>query len=87
MMLQARFKMLDDLGVEPENILLDDGVGFDGKTRAAAGGLGLFHVRERMGWLGGGLEIDSVPGRGTRIGLTVPQALQTQELPARRSSP
>jgi len=36
------------------------------------GGFGLFSIRERIGLLGGRVEIDSAPGRGSRVALTVP---------------
>ena len=49
-------------------VLEDDGVGFDVAGRGRAGrSLGLFLAREQMARLGGRLEIDSAPGRGTRV--------------------
>jgi PAS domain S-box-containing protein len=56
--------------------VMDDGVGFDVaqieapsvKTR----GFGLFSIRERLQHIGGRLQVDSEPGRGTKITLTVP---------------
>jgi PAS domain S-box-containing protein len=49
----------------------DDGAGFDvprAEERAVRGGsLGLVSMRERAGLLGGRLEIDSAPGRGSLI--------------------
>lgn len=55
----------------------DHGSGFDpaqitSRGRALAGGFGLFSIRERLGLLGGELEIESAPGQGTRITLTAP---------------
>ena len=54
----------------------DDGLGFDvaeALQRAAIGGhLGLLGMRERVEALGGRLEIDSAPGRGTEIRASVP---------------
>ncbi len=54
----------------------DDGAGFDPETirpgTDARGGFGLFGVRERIEYLGGRLEIDSAPGRGTRATLVAP---------------
>ncbi|MBW2420108.1 MAG: sensor histidine kinase [Deltaproteobacteria bacterium] len=46
----------------------DDGKGFDPDSVAATEGMGfgLFSIRERLDHLGGGLVIDSSPGRGTR---------------------
>lgn len=56
--------------------ILDHGSGFDVKSvrpsGAAGGGYGLFSIRERLGLLGGRLEIDSAPGRGTRVMLSAP---------------
>ncbi len=48
----------------------DDGCGFD--PQAATRGFGLIGMRERARLLGGTLEIDSAPGRWTRIVLDVP---------------
>jgi signal transduction histidine kinase len=48
----------------------DDGQGFD--PRAKAKGFGLHIMRERAELLGGTLEIDSEPGRGTRITVDLP---------------
>ncbi|HET8701116.1 MAG TPA: response regulator, partial [Nitrococcus sp.] len=55
----------------------DKGVGFDVETAAQAEdpqqpGLGLFSIRERLVALGGGVAIESSPGQGTRIVLTIP---------------
>ena len=56
----------------------DDGVGFDpaelrGHTNQA-GGFGLFSVRERLDLLGGKLEVESEPGKGSRFTLSAPAA-------------
>lgn len=53
----------------------DDGVGFDtglGGRCCETGGFGLFSIRERLEYLGGGCEIDSGPGQGTRAVLALP---------------
>jgi signal transduction histidine kinase len=54
----------------------DDGVGFDtsklGLPSGTKGGFGLFNIRERLEYMGGRLEIDSAPGKGTRIIITAP---------------
>jgi signal transduction histidine kinase len=54
----------------------DDGWGFDTKKAAATavrnGGFGLFSIRERLGQLGGHLEIESEPGCGTKATLIAP---------------
>ena len=51
----------------------DDGAGFDptAVVRGAQGGFGLASMRERAEELGGRLEIDAAPGRGTRIEVQV----------------
>jgi two-component system sensor histidine kinase UhpB len=54
-----------------ELVIRDDGVGFDVlRTLAQAAGeghLGLLGMRERVQILGGNVAVDSEPGRGTRI--------------------
>jgi PAS domain S-box-containing protein len=59
-----------------ELLVRDDGVGFDvPKTldwAANRGHLGLLGMRERVQILGGHLEVDSKPGLGTRIRLSLP---------------
>jgi PAS domain S-box-containing protein len=63
-------------------VVRDDGIGFDVESireRAAdAGNLGLIGMRERVEILGGRLTIDSEPGRGTRICVTLPVIESTQ---------
>jgi PAS domain S-box-containing protein len=49
----------------------DDGAGFDA-SRAPRGRLGMTTMRERAEAAGGRLEIDSAPGRGTRVLASVP---------------
>jgi signal transduction histidine kinase len=57
----------------------DAGVGFSPEALRASGppapGYGLFGVRQRLELLGGRLEIDSTPGRGSRVSLVVPRPL------------
>jgi signal transduction histidine kinase len=55
----------------------DDGVGFDvsqADQLAPTGGFGLFSIQEGLGHIGGRLEIDSAPGKGTRALLIAPLA-------------
>ena len=56
----------------------DEGAGFDpAQLRAeggSSGGFGLFSVRERLNLLGGRMEIDSAPGKGSRCTLLAPPA-------------
>jgi PAS domain S-box-containing protein len=54
----------------------DDGVGFD-TTRARSdgygtGGFGLFSIQERLGHIGGHVNIESGPEQGTRVTLVAP---------------
>jgi signal transduction histidine kinase len=51
--------------------IADDGVGFD-PTQPLPGHLGLTSMRERIANVGGGLDLTSTPGRGTRIRARVP---------------
>jgi signal transduction histidine kinase len=63
---------------EGEKILYtiaDDGLGFDPSlhdTRTEETGFGLLSVREHLATMGGNCRIQSTPGQGTRITLTVP---------------
>lgn len=54
----------------------DNGRGFDPSLqhlrRAQASGLGLLHIRERAEFVGGSMQVDSAPGRGTEIVVRVP---------------
>ena len=56
--------------------VVDDGVGFDnagaGRSEGRSRTFGLFSARERIEYLGGCLHVQSKPGRGTRIGISVP---------------
>ena len=58
--------------------LSDDGCGFDAAglsvNGTASGGYGLFSVRERLRVVDGGLTIDSAPGQGARVTMTVPMS-------------
>jgi signal transduction histidine kinase len=50
----------------------DTGVGFDPRDLGHSTGLGLRSVREWADLIGGRLSIDSAPGAGTRVALTLP---------------
>ena len=54
-------------------IIEDDGVGFEPAKLAMNTGFGIFSIRERLEQLAGHLEIESEPGRGTKITMTAPQ--------------
>lgn len=59
-----------------ELVVRDDGVGFDVthtlEEAAARGHLGLLGMKERVQILGGSLEVDSKPARGTRLRISLP---------------
>ncbi len=54
----------------------DDGVGFDasgvGQGFSSTGGFGLFSIQEQLKHIGGRLEVESGPGRGTRVVVVAP---------------
>lgn len=55
----------------------DDGVGFDPAAvsrRAVSDSFGLFSIRERLRHLGGKMDVDTAPGRGSRITVWLPLA-------------
>jgi signal transduction histidine kinase len=58
----------------------DDGVGFDTRILEGGGSIkdkyGLFSIQERLQNLGANMQVESSPGRGTKIVMTVP--LQTE---------
>ncbi|HTT38333.1 MAG TPA: PAS domain S-box protein [Burkholderiales bacterium] len=69
------------LRIVPEGLLVrveDDGVGFEAGAPAqgfnAAGGFGLFSITAQIGGIGGRVEVQSSPGAGTRVSMTVPMA-------------
>jgi signal transduction histidine kinase len=53
---------------------MDDGRGFDTTALGENEGLGLAGMNARAKLAGGDLEIDSSPGRGTRVSFKVPLA-------------
>jgi len=53
----------------------DDGIGFTRSPSTRAGGVGLIWMRERVQSLGGTLELDTAPGRGTRLTARLPTTL------------
>jgi signal transduction histidine kinase len=58
-----------DLAYAPDAITLriaDDGRGFD-SSRNPGGGFGLQSMRERLVRLGGHVNVESAPGKGTRV--------------------
>ncbi len=69
-------------GARVKVIVSDSGDGFDPCCTHArghiAGGFGLFSVRERLDWLGGHIDIQSAPGRGTRVAVFAPLGSDVQ---------
>jgi signal transduction histidine kinase len=61
--------------------LRDDGVGFDAST--AAKGHGFLNMQDRLGAIGGTLDVESQPGCGTTVRATIP----AQPLPAAEAAP
>ncbi len=54
-------------------MIYDNGIGFDkGQVMAVHGGIGLKNIQSRIDFIGGQLEIDSYPGKGTTCTITVP---------------
>ena len=69
----------------------DHGVGFesgslDDRWKTGQMGWGLFSIRERLTLLGGRFEVESAPGRGTRVHLVAPRGA-TKGARASRSAP
>ncbi len=70
----------------PERITLlvaDDGRGFSADAPPPPGHYGLLGIRERVAELGGELELESEPGRGTKLRVAVP----APKIPARVPRP
>jgi PAS domain S-box-containing protein len=69
----------------------DDGPGFDpapvGRIDAGGGRFGLFTIRERLDFIGGHMEIDSAPGKGSRFTLTAPIRSAQPQPPAIHTFP
>ncbi len=76
-------------GTEVQVMVSDTGPGFDPSRMKGAGesggGFGLFSIRERMGLVGGRMEINSAPGRGSCFILTCP--LRQRQAPADTAPP
>jgi signal transduction histidine kinase len=58
----------------------DNGVGFHATTidnTFRPGGFGLFSIRERLKYVGGSIQIESQPGKGTVVRISVPLHSET----------
>jgi PAS domain S-box-containing protein len=63
-------------------VVQDDGSGFTpvlDQHQETSTGFGLFNIRERLRHLGGEIVIESSPGKGTRVTLTMPQGVQSED--------
>lgn len=65
----------DDLHV----VVVDDGVGIEGKATPTAGHFGMEQMRELAEDMGGALEIDAEPGGGTRVHALIPLGREEQQ--------
>lgn len=67
--------ILQSLAHNVQLVIEDDGVGFacsDSNNDASSSRLGLLGMRERLALVGGSLEIESLPGKGTTLLINVP---------------
>lgn len=66
----------DELGVLYRIEVVDEGVGFDPETvlgpNASHEARGLLHIRERLRFIGGRLEVRSIADDGTQVAITAP---------------
>lgn len=78
------------LSEENGNVVLkidDDGVGFELKKLAFKKTLGIVGMKERCIMLGGEFNIDSAPGSGTKIKITIPGITNQDPMPVYQRSP
>lgn len=77
----AQASQLDiSLRQEPDGftaMIEDNGRGFDSRDRSKYDGIGLKNIQARLGLLGGSVEWDSQPGRGTTVAVFVPKTEAT----------
>jgi len=71
--------LLVAVGTDTVLEIVDDGVGFDPLAAAKEGHHGLLNMHVRAQTIGGRLEIESGPGAGTRIRVTLPHAEPSTE--------
>ena len=60
---------------EAQVVIEDDGIGFEGQTLSTPNHFGLAIMRERAESVGGGVEVRSTPGQGTRVIVQLPLSL------------
>jgi signal transduction histidine kinase len=53
--------------------IADNGIGFARDVANASLGLGVVNMRERVRWMNGAFTIESEPGRGTKVTVTLPE--------------
>ena len=65
--------------------IIDRGSGFDAAQGGNGGqhGFGLTSVRERLSFIGGSVQVDSAPGQGTEVTLSIPLSVWTGPGPIR----
>jgi two-component system sensor histidine kinase DegS len=63
---------LDAAGGEVKVSVDDNGKGFDLESLNETSGMGLKVIRDRVDMVGGEMDVDSVPGQGTRVTFTIP---------------
>lgn len=66
--------------------ITDSGIGFDANAVKGQGGLGIPSMEERVRLVNGSIQIESAPGKGTRITVHVPLPRRTDETPSPASS-
>ena len=63
---------LDAAGGEVKVTVDDNGKGFNVESLNETTGMGLKVIRDRVDMIGGEMDVDSVPGQGTRVTFTMP---------------
>jgi signal transduction histidine kinase len=71
---------LDSSGESCQVTVQDNGVGFN-PARICTTSLGLLGMRERVRMVGGDIEIDSAPGKGTTVVVRVPLGTRSGQRP------
>jgi signal transduction histidine kinase/ligand-binding sensor domain-containing protein len=74
---EVRLEILETSGCRMD--IRDDGAGFDPAEAKESGGLGLVSMQERVEQLGGSFDLESDPGEGTTITVTLPGKIEVDE--------